>query len=430
MLVVSYDITECKQSEAALQASEEKYRTLVSATSKMVWTADAQGNIIREVPGWESFTGQTFDEYQNFGWLSALHPDDVEPTRQIWQSAIEHRTTAIAEYRLQTRAGDYRRVVVRDEPLLAADGNLRGWVGTIADIEEMCRAEAAAQAALDRLRESETKYRSLFASMDEGYVLADVIFDGDDRPIDLFYIEANPTAVRMVGTELAGKTLRELDPNFESQWFETFGRVARTGIGERHEFYTAPLDAWYDFYVFKVGDPDDTQVAAVSQDVSDRKRTEEQLRHAAEIDAFRVKLSDALRSLSDPIEVQRMAMRVIGEHLQVDRVFYTDMMPDDVTTVIHDNYVRDGVPKFLGSVRTTDFGSATDRLRNGETVVITDANASEYTEAQKAAYAGNDMVAAIAVPLVKASRWVATLVTHERSPGTTGKSAHDPIRSR
>lgn len=34
------------------------------------------------------------------------------------------------------------------------------------------------------LRESEDKYRSLFNSMDEGYILVNVIFDENDQPID------------------------------------------------------------------------------------------------------------------------------------------------------------------------------------------------------------------------------------------------------
>ena len=86
--------------------------------------------------------------------------------------------------------------------------------------------------------------------MDEGYILVDVIFDEDDKPVDLLYREANPAAVRMTGAELVGRRTRELAPDIEPYWFETFGRVAKTGVGERHEFQFAPLDAWYDFYVF------------------------------------------------------------------------------------------------------------------------------------------------------------------------------------
>lgn len=134
---------------------------------------------------------------------------------------------------------------------------------------ERVRAETA-------LRASEERYRTLFNSMDEGYVLADVIFDKQDRPVDIFYLEANPAVLRLTGLELAGHSLRELNANYEAYWWETFGRVAQTGMGERQEFYAQPLKAWYNFYVFKAGDANSRRVAAVFQDVTRRKNFEQE----------------------------------------------------------------------------------------------------------------------------------------------------------
>lgn len=112
----------------------------------------------------------------------------------------------------------------------------------------------------------------LFNSIDEGFFIGDVIFDENDRPIDIFYLEANPVAQRSTGQNLVGKRLRELNGNYESHWWETFGRVAKTGVGELWELYAQPLDAWFSFYVFKVGDTNSRRIAAVYQDISDRKK--------------------------------------------------------------------------------------------------------------------------------------------------------------
>jgi PAS domain S-box-containing protein len=136
---------------------------------------------------------------------------------------------------------------------------------------ERARAEAA-------LRSSEAKYRMLFESIDEGYFIADVIFDADDRPIDVFYLEANPAVKRITGLDLAGRSLREIDPNYESAWWEAYGRVVQTGIAERQELYTEPLDSWFSFYTFKIGDASSRRVGCVFQDISQRKRTEQALR--------------------------------------------------------------------------------------------------------------------------------------------------------
>ena len=127
----------------------------------------------------------------------------------------------------------------------------------------------------ETLRGSEEQFRSFVEAMDQGYVLCEVLVDQHDAVVDLLYVEANAAAVRMTGTELVGRRTRELSPDFESHWFETFSRVARTGVSERHEYSAKPLGAWYDIYMFKVGAPETRRVAAVYQDITNRKNADE-----------------------------------------------------------------------------------------------------------------------------------------------------------
>jgi PAS domain S-box-containing protein len=413
VLAVSYDITDRKRAEAALRDSEEKYRTLVCANSKMVWATDAEGNIVEEVPGWESFTGQTFDEYKNFGWLRALHPDDAERIGQIWQSSIAQHATAIGEYRLRSRSGDYRRFAVRGEPLLEADGKLRGWVGTIVDVEETRRAAAAEQAALDRLRESEEKYRSLFESIDEGYLLAEVIFDENDKPVDILYLEANPAAIRLAGRDFSGQRMREIDPHYEDYWYESYGGVALTGESVRAEHYAEPHGRWFDFYAFKVGGQESRRVATVFRDVTDRKKAEAALQESEERQAYLLRLSDALRPLSDPIKIQWQALNIVGEYLDLDRVLYNEIDPDVTTYTVHVNYVREGFPSYVGSYPMRPFAESVKNLRLGKTYVIYDAeNEEQFSEEERAICRGINVQAFVVVPLIKQGQWVVNVVAH------------------
>ncbi len=130
----------------------------------------------------------------------------------------------------------------------------------------------------EALRESEERYRNLFNSMDEGFFLSEVIVDADGAPIDIRYLEANPAAIRMVGVEFVGRTLREVDAEFEPYWFEIWGRVARTGQPERHVRYARPVKAWYDFNIFRVGAPDSRRIAAVFRDVTRSRQADEEMR--------------------------------------------------------------------------------------------------------------------------------------------------------
>lgn len=147
-------------------------------------------------------------------------------------------------------------------------------------IDELERTNATLEQRVDertvQLAESEARYRTLFEAMDEGFFLAEVIVVGD-RPTDILYLEANPAAVRMTGQNYTGRRLREIDPHFEPHWYEVFGRVALTGEPARLERFAAPLGAWFDFCVFKVGAPHERRVAVVFQDVTERKRADRAL---------------------------------------------------------------------------------------------------------------------------------------------------------
>nr|WP_242035626.1 MULTISPECIES: PAS domain S-box protein [unclassified Leptolyngbya] len=153
---------------------------------------------------------------------------------------------------------------------------LENVVARVVPIIERARVEAA-------LRQSEEKYRSLFNSMDEGYVLAEMIVEENDqldapgtvpRATDILYLEANPATVRMLGQDFTGRRLREFNPNAEEHWYEIFGRVAQTGIGERSEQYAKLTETWYDCYTFKVGDEHSRKIAIVFNDITARKQAE------------------------------------------------------------------------------------------------------------------------------------------------------------
>ena len=195
-----------------------------------------------------------------------------------------------------------------DELTLLADVAARTW-----DAVERARAEGA-------LRASESRYRTLFEAIDEGYLLAEVLFDDAGQPVDLRYLEANPAATRMTRTAYVGRRLLEIDPNFEPYWLEIWGRVALTGAGERLERYAAPLGAWFDFYVTRVGGEGSRRVAVVFQDITTRKRAEtERERLLAESGQARVD-ADAARAEAErttqQLQDQAVELELQAEELQ------------------------------------------------------------------------------------------------------------------
>ena len=124
-----------------LRVSEERYRSLVIATTQIVWTTDADGRVISDMPTWRAFTGMTVEEMQGWGWINSLHPDDRERTTIIWNQALNCRSLYETEYRVRRNDGQYRHMTVRGAPVLQSDGSIREWVGTCTDITARKDAE-------------------------------------------------------------------------------------------------------------------------------------------------------------------------------------------------------------------------------------------------------------------------------------------------
>ncbi|MCL1471240.1 ATP-binding protein [Argonema antarcticum] len=123
-----------RHEQKALKESEERYRALVIATSQAVWTTNAEGLIIDDLPSWQSLTGQSASEVKGWGWLNAVHPEDRDCTAKCWTDAVETKSIYEIEHRLRTADGNYRYFFARGVPVFAEDGSIREWVGAHTDI--------------------------------------------------------------------------------------------------------------------------------------------------------------------------------------------------------------------------------------------------------------------------------------------------------
>jgi PAS domain S-box-containing protein len=127
---------------AEVRENEARYRSLITATAQLIWTTNAQGEVLDDIPTWRAFTGQSYDETKGWGWASALHPDDLERTRTVWQHAVATGILYEIEYRVRRHDGEYRYFAVRGVPVSAEDGSTREWVGACTDITERKAARA------------------------------------------------------------------------------------------------------------------------------------------------------------------------------------------------------------------------------------------------------------------------------------------------
>ncbi|HWR53519.1 MAG TPA: PAS domain-containing protein [Bryobacteraceae bacterium] len=134
----------------ALRESERRFGQLADAIPHLVWTTDAEGRHEYFNHRWYEYTGTTLKHVRGHGWMTVLHPDDVEPTRERWRRSVESGEVYEAEYRLRSAAGDYRWFLGRAEPIRDASGRVARWFGTCTDIDDQRRAEEALNVSRER----------------------------------------------------------------------------------------------------------------------------------------------------------------------------------------------------------------------------------------------------------------------------------------
>ncbi len=143
------DITERKRAEMEIRLNEKRYRSLVEATSAVVWDTPPSGELEGEQPSWAAFTGQSHEEFRGWGWLKAIHPDDQAETARAWTEAVATKSIYKVEHRLKSRDQTYRNMMVRGVPVLGEDGTIIQWVGIHSDITERKRNETRFRRLVD-----------------------------------------------------------------------------------------------------------------------------------------------------------------------------------------------------------------------------------------------------------------------------------------
>ena len=135
----------------------------------------------------------------------------------------------------------------------------------------------------NELQKTREKYRILFDSIDEAYCIIKVIFDNHNNPCDFQFLEVNSSFSSQTGIKNpVGRSMREIEPLHEKEWFEKFGKVALDGKPLRFVMQAKKLNRWHDVYAFRFGEPQNRQVAVVFNNITKRIAFERALKESEE----------------------------------------------------------------------------------------------------------------------------------------------------
>lgn len=251
----------------------------------------------------------------------------------------------------------------------------------------------------------------LVAPAATGFLLAEILREANGAPRALRVLEVSAGFNALIGQPIAsGAEITSHPDSGRPEWIETAARVAAERRAARLIFQPRGATSPLTLHFTPAAEPGSSLIIVLATARAETRRTESEERKA-----FLLQLTDTLRPLADPAEIQLKAAYLLGRHLKASRVGYAEDQSDSETIVVTHNYT-DGVPGIEGRYRYDDYGPELLReFRAGRTVVRSDiANDPSLTPAEKHAHVVLQLGATVNVPLVKAGRLVAVLFLHYR----------------
>jgi PAS domain S-box-containing protein len=143
------DITERKLAEEALQASEDKYRTMIEFSNDMIWALDLEGNFTFSNEVAERLTGLKLEDWIGKSFVLILSPEDVPAVMDIHMRSISGENCC-HELTIKKNDGKMRILSIDTSPIYN-QGKIEGVVNFARDITDRKLAERELEEKMNEL---------------------------------------------------------------------------------------------------------------------------------------------------------------------------------------------------------------------------------------------------------------------------------------
>lgn len=271
------NVTARKQAEAALRESEEKFRELAENIDDVFWMVNREmTERIYVSPSFESVWGLSCDTaYQNpHAWMERVHPEDQERVA-LAVSGLPNRGEYNVEYRVLKSDGTYCWMRDRAFPIRNEQGEVYRIAGITEDISDRKQAEA------EILRYRELR-DAIFNNSTDALFLVDaatlLTVDCNARAVELFEADGKEALIGESGGQLQKRPfgpeeLQAIDDEMAIKgfWSQEVEYVTLKGKEFWGNLAARPLC---------VGEQSINLVRVT--DITERKRSEEEIRRAFE----------------------------------------------------------------------------------------------------------------------------------------------------
>ncbi|MHC2992431.1 hypothetical protein OB13_12845 [Pontibacter sp. HJ8] len=274
VLGIATNITEQRLAIKNLERSEELHRLLSENSRDLICLHDLDGTFLYVSKSAKELLGYLPEEITGTSPYALLHPDDSTRVLEKGQNrAIEEKRIIIIQHRMLHRNGSYTWMETSIKPIL--NGN-----GEVVKLQSASRDITDRRAAEDALKNSEKKYRDLI-NYSQAYICTHDL-QGRLLSVNPYLLQA----LDYTEEEIVGKELKNFFPLMHRQHFPAYldqfdDRNVVNGVfcvlnKEKEERYL-----YYQNY--KVSEEDQQPyIICIAQDISDRMRTEQELKKAKE----------------------------------------------------------------------------------------------------------------------------------------------------
>jgi len=283
-LALLADVTERKEAEAALRASEEQNRALFENMAQGVVYQDAEGHITAANSAAERILGLSLAQMQGVTstdprWRTVREdgsdfPGEEHPAMVALRTGQPVHDVVCGVFNPADEA--YHWIKVSAAPQFGPGEEAPYQVfATFEDVTEI-------RAAADALREGEERYRSLFESLTEGVALHELVLDEEDAPADYRILAVNPAFTAQTGMSaeaVCGKLASEAYGGGQAPFLEQYAGATLSGEPARFQEHFAPLGRDFDITAVRQSEG---HFATLFEDVTERRRAEQALREATD----------------------------------------------------------------------------------------------------------------------------------------------------
>jgi PAS domain S-box-containing protein len=135
------DIDEQQKFREKIMESELLFKTISNASPAALWMTNKDEKNVFVSNTWLQWTGKTFEEQINRGWLSAVVEEDKEITISKFRECFAKRKNFITEFRFARKEGELRWGLTEGRPYYDINGDFAGYAGSVTDITEIKKLE-------------------------------------------------------------------------------------------------------------------------------------------------------------------------------------------------------------------------------------------------------------------------------------------------